>query len=119
MRPNDKIFVAASFEILAIIGLIFVSPAIASAVGLVCFFSLLFLNRYVNRIYSPKFQGKITWLDWMQIRDLMATSRNYEAVVLALRRAYGIDEKQLRILSPDDLHNLLVKLRTEQNSDGL
>ncbi len=69
------------------------------------------LDRYENRIYRRG--AKISWLDFMRIRDLMAHGNNYEAVIYTMRTAYRMDEAQVQALKPEDLNVLMSKLKVE------
>lgn len=61
-----------------------------------------------------KSQGKISWLDFMQIRDLMAHGNNYEAAVLTLKKGYNMEEDEMKKLTPERFHELVMNLRTEK-----
>lgn len=61
-----------------------------------------------------KKRGKISWLDYMQIRDLMAHGNNYEAAVLTLKKGYGMEEDEMKKLTPERFHELMINLRTEK-----
>ena len=73
------------------------------------------LDRYENRIYRRG--AKISWIDFMRIRDLMAHGNNYEAVLFTMKAAYRMDEAQVQALKPEDLNTLMEKLKVE-NQNG-
>jgi hypothetical protein len=58
--------------------------------------------------------GKLTWLDWMQVRDLIATMHGKEAIVLILSKAYHMTEDDIEKLTPQDVDKLMRKLKVEQ-----
>ena len=39
--------------------------------------------------------GKINWLDYLKIRDMLSHGQNYEAAIFALKKAYNISEAGL------------------------
>jgi hypothetical protein len=59
----------------------------------------------------------IGWLDYMHIRDLMAHGNNYEAVVFTLRKGYKMNEDEIKRMSPDDMDELLQKLKVKQSGE--
>ena len=61
-----------------------------------------------------KKRGKISWLDYMQIRDLMAHGNNYEAAVLTLKKGYDMNEDEMKKLTPERFHQLMMNLRTDK-----
>lgn len=56
----------------------------------------------------------INWLDWMQIRDMMAHGYNYEAVLLTFQKAYDMTEKEVIALGPNKMDELMHKLKMKQ-----
>lgn len=73
---------------------------------------VVLVDYYEDRFYRKG--GKITWLDWMQIRDLMAHGENYEAIKFTMRRAFNMDDKEILALSPEEFAALMNKLKVEQ-----
>ena len=114
LRPNDIVAVGSVVWVLLIgIGVFFLHEMnmwllVLEVAGVLV---ILGLNRYENRIYRTG--GTLSWLDWMQVRDMMATAHNREAINFILAKAYKMDEKQVMALSPEDLDVLLQKLKTK------
>lgn len=63
--------------------------------------------------------GKISWLDYLKIRDLMAAGHNYEAAIFTLKKAYNITEEEAAKMTPERFHELMGNLKTEQAKGGL
>jgi hypothetical protein len=76
---------------------------------------VVLVDYYEDRFYRRG--GKITWLDFMQIRDLMAHGNNFEAIKFTMKRAFNMDEKEILVLKPEEFANLMSKLRVEQRKD--
>lgn len=113
LKPNDIVAVGSVVWLLLIGIGVFFSHEInvwIFALEVAGVLVILGLNHYENRIYRKG--GTLSWMDWMQVRDMMATSHNREAIALILTKAYNMDEKQILALSPEDLDVLLRKLGT-------
>lgn len=61
-----------------------------------------------------KSSGKLSWVDWLQVRDLIATMHGKDAIALILHKAYGMTEDDMERLSPQELDVLMKKLKVEQ-----
>jgi hypothetical protein len=113
LRPNDIVAAVSVACLLAtaisfiLAGQILLSLYTFGAGAII----VIAVNRYENRIYRKG--GTLSWLDWMQVRDMMATAHNREAINFILAKAYNMDEKQVMALSPEDLDVLLQKLKTK------
>jgi len=59
----------------------------------------------------------IGWLDYMHMRDLMAHGQNYEAVIFVLKKGYKMNEAEVQRLKPEELDELLQKLKVKQNAN--
>jgi hypothetical protein len=70
---------------------------------------------YETRFY--RVGGKISWLDFIQIRDLMTHGNNYEAIKFTMKQAFDMDEKEILTLKPEEFAKLMSKLRVEQRKD--
>jgi hypothetical protein len=69
-----------------------------------------------DRIYR---QGAtLSWLDFMHMRDLMAHGQNYEAVLFVLRKAYNMDEAEIKRLTPEEMDTLLQNLKVKQGGSA-
>jgi hypothetical protein len=75
---------------------------------------ILTLQRlYKDRRYNKG--GKISYLDWMQIRDLMSHGENYKAAIFAMKKGYNMSEEELKTLTPEKFHELMDKLKAQQD----
>ena len=71
-------------------------------------------------LYEDRFYRKgttIGWLDYMHMRDLMAHGNNYEAVVFILKKAYKMNEDEIKRLTPNEMDELLQKLKVKQSGE--
>jgi hypothetical protein len=51
------------------------------------------------------------------MRDLMAHGQNYEAVVFVLKKAYKMSEQEIQRMSPEEMDELLQKLKVKQSGE--
>jgi hypothetical protein len=117
LRPNDVVTIGwIAWEIGSALPLFYLGQWVLG--GMMLIFGIIVawgLDRYENRIYRKG--AKISWLDYMRIRDLMAHGHNYEAILFTLNRAYGMDESQIQALKPEDLNTLMEKLKIGENQN--
>lgn len=62
------------------------------------------------RFQSPIFReikGKISALDWIEVKQLAQEGKQKESLVLLLRRAYGLSEEKIYSLPKDKVSQLL------------
>jgi hypothetical protein len=114
MHPND--FVAAvsiGYDVASTAFFLSQGLTLIAIANLVAGITVVLLaDYYENRYYRRG--SRISWLDWMQTRDLMAHGQNYEAIVLLLKKAYKMNENDIVALKPEDLKVLMQKLKVGQ-----
>ena len=116
LRPNDIVTIGwIAWELGNGIPLILLGQWILAVVMTAAGIGVAWgLDRYENRIYRKG--SKISWLDFMRIRDLMSHGHNYEAVIYTMKVAYGMDEAQVQALKPEDLNVLMEKLKVKKSN---
>jgi len=116
LRPNDIVAIGwIAWEIGSALPLFYLGQWMLGGVMLILGIVVAWgLDCYENRIYRKG--AKISWLDFMRIRDLMSHGHNYEAVIYTMKVAYGMDEAQVQALKPEDLNVLMEKLKVEKSN---
>lgn len=114
LKPNDIVTVfAVGYDIIATAVLWYIGQTTFGIINLLIGMAIvLSVDLYEDRKYKDG--GKITWLDWMQVRDLIATMHGKEAIVLILHKAYGMKEEDIVKLTPQELDVLMRKLKVEE-----
>jgi hypothetical protein len=116
LHPQDVVaIVSVAWDICTGVPLLLIGQTLIAALVLMGGVVIVIgADLYEDRFYRRG--GKISWLDFMQIRDLMSHGNNFEAIRFTMKRAFDMDDEEILALKPEDFSTLMNKLRIEQQN---
>jgi hypothetical protein len=117
LHPNDLVAaVSIGYDLAIGIPALFLGATWFGALTIIGGVVIVFgFDYWEDRFYRRG--AEIGWLDYMHMRDLMAHGQNYEAVVFVLKKAYKMSEQEIQRMSPEEMDELLQKLKVKQSGE--